>query len=93
MSGLAPPLVGSKWVLGEPARLARIVLHGKEGAQMMPPVGALNDEQIASTLTYIRRGWGHQAGAVNPGLITEVRGYTTGRNRPWTEQELSHVRQ
>ena len=93
VTGLAPPLVGSKWVLGEPARLARIVLHGKEGAQMMPPLGALNDEQIAAILTYVRRGWGHQAGAVNPGLITEVRGYTTGRNRPWTEQELSHVRQ
>jgi mono/diheme cytochrome c family protein len=93
MSGLAPPLVGSKWVLGQPARLARIVLHGKEGAQMMPPLNALSDDQIAAVLTYVRRAWGHQVTPVNPGLVTEVRGYTTGRNRPWTEQELSQVRQ
>lgn len=93
ISGQAPPLVGSKWVLGPPARLARIILHGKEGAQMMPPLNALTDDQIASVLTYVRRAWGHQGGPVNPALVTEVRGYTTGRNRPWTEQELSQVRQ
>ena len=42
---------------------ARILLGGKEGAiGLMPPLGgALNDEQIAAVLTYIRREWGHTA--------------------------------
>ena len=42
-------------------------MHGKEGATgLMPPVGgALDDEQIASVLTYVRREWGHTADPVD----------------------------
>ncbi len=66
---VAPPLVGSEFALG-PAEIAvRIVLNGKEGSTgLMPPLGsALSDEQIAATLTYIRREWGHTASAVDAG--------------------------
>lgn len=68
----------------------RILLGGKEGAiGLMPPLGAsLGDEQIASVLTYIRRAWGHTGSAVNPLDVSEVRGLTRGRTRPWSDAEL-----
>lgn len=90
--GVAPALAGSKWVLGSPGRLARIVLNGKEGAMMMPPV-QLSDERMAAVLTYVRRAWGHTASTVDLALIREVRGASTGRSRPWTDAELEAVTQ
>jgi mono/diheme cytochrome c family protein len=70
------------------------VLHGKEGAMLMPPFGAaLSDEQLAAVLTYLRRDWGHRASPIRPQEVREVRGYTAGRSRPWTEEELMQVRQ
>jgi hypothetical protein len=55
----------------------------------MPPLGSqLNDEQIASVLTYIRREWGHTASAVDPADVQEIRGLTKLRNKPWTDAEL-----
>lgn len=93
MPGLAKRLTGSSWVLGDPSRLIRIVLHGKEGEMLMPPFGAaLADEEMAAVLTYIRRAWDHQASPIAPGQVQEVRGYTTGRDRPWTDEELMQAR-
>ncbi|MDB4892415.1 MAG: dehydrogenase [Gemmatimonadetes bacterium] len=93
LAGVAKPLVGSPWVLGIPERLIRIVLHGKEGTMLMPPVGAtLNNDQIAAVLTYIRRSWGNNASAIEPTAVQEVRGATIGRNKPWTEEELQRIR-
>ncbi|MEO8624944.1 MAG: c-type cytochrome, partial [bacterium] len=92
LTGVAKPLVGSPWVLGAPDRLIRIVLHGKEGTMLMPPVGAnMSNDQIAAILTYIRRSWGNSATAVDAALVSEVRGLTTGRNKPWTEEELQRA--
>ena len=48
----------------------------------MPPLGgALNDEQIASVLTYIRREWGHTASPVAPDDVVEIRGLTKSRRQ------------
>jgi mono/diheme cytochrome c family protein len=94
LAGVAKPLVGSPWVLGLPVRLVRIVLHGKEGEMLMPPVGSsLTDDQLANVLTYVRRSWGNTASPIEPRDVSEVRAATTGRTRPWTEAELSRVRQ
>lgn len=82
------PLAGSRWVNGSEDALIRIVLHGKEGDGLMPPMRRLGDEEIASILTYIRRSWGNQASAVSPSEVREVRGRTASRGRPWTEEEL-----
>ena len=93
LAGVAKPLVGSPWVLGAPDRVIRIVLHGKEGTMLMPPVGgSMTDEQIASVLTYVRRSWGNSASAVDAALVREVRGLTTGRTKPWTDAELQRAR-
>jgi mono/diheme cytochrome c family protein len=74
----------------DPGAATRILLAGKEGAiGLMPPLGfALNDEQIASVLTYVRREWGHTASAVAPDDVREIRGLTKMRTRPWTDPEL-----
>jgi mono/diheme cytochrome c family protein len=90
---MAPPLLNSAFAVGDPAIAMRIVLAGKEGkVGLMPPLGAtLSDEQIASVLTYIRREWGHTASPVAPEDVREIRGMTAGRQRPWTEDELTKL--
>ena len=88
---VAPALVESRYAIGPDAtQPMRILLAGKEGPiGLMPPLGgALNDEQIASVLTYIRREWGNTGTAVAPDDVTEVRGLTKTRTKPWTDAEL-----
>jgi mono/diheme cytochrome c family protein/glucose/arabinose dehydrogenase len=90
LENVAPPLVGSALALGAPDLGIRVLLHGKEGTVgLMPPLGAtLTDEQIAGSLTFIRRSWGHTASAVDPAAVKKVRDATAGRTRPWTPVEL-----
>jgi mono/diheme cytochrome c family protein len=60
---------------------------------LMPPLGsALDDDQIAAVLTYVRREWGHTASAVSPDEVKEIRGLTRARTRPWTAAELPQGR-
>jgi len=86
--------VDSPYVKGDATSPIRILLGGKEGPiGLMPPLGgALNDEQIASVLTYIRREWGHTAPPVAPEDVQEVRGLTKTRTKPWTDAELQQGR-
>jgi mono/diheme cytochrome c family protein len=90
---VAPSLVGSSFALGPPAITARILLNGKEGTVgLMPPLGAaLDDEQIAAVLTYVRREWGHTASPVEPATVNATRPLTAGRTRPWTAEELLKI--
>jgi len=89
MERLAKPLRNSKWVLGDEELLARIALNGLKGELLMPPMGTLNDEQLAAILTYIRSAWGHSAPSVSPQTIARTRAASQGRNAPWTIDELS----
>lgn len=89
MAGLAPPLVGSRWVNGGMDALVRIVLTGKTSGEMtMPPLGALDDETIANILTYIRRAWGHRSDPVSATQVQWVRGQIENREEAWTDDEL-----
>jgi mono/diheme cytochrome c family protein len=55
----------------------------------MPPIGAsISDEDIAGVLTYIRREWGQTGAPVGPSAVAAVRAATSGRTRPWTNDEL-----
>lgn len=101
LDGLAPPLADSEWVDGSVERLARIALHGVRGpikvngrkfALDMPAWGALNDEHIASILTYIRREWGHTATPVDADTIKRIRASTADRGDAWTESELLKIK-
>jgi mono/diheme cytochrome c family protein len=90
---IAPALVGSRFALGPPAIVVRIMLHGKRGpANVMPALGSLmTDEQLAAVLTYIRREWGQTAPAINAAAVREIRSATTGRARPWNAEELEQI--
>jgi mono/diheme cytochrome c family protein len=101
--GKAPPLVGSPWATGPAERLARIALHGMRGPvrvgrrvyrMEMPPMGALDDNELADLLTYIRneQDWGHGAGAIDAETVARVRKATAARKEPWTADELLAVR-
>jgi mono/diheme cytochrome c family protein len=76
-----PPLVKTKWILGDKKALAKIVLNGLKGGEIeidgdnfhnpMPPQAALlTDQQIADVLTYVRNSFGNKASAV---LTTDVK--------------------
>jgi len=101
LDGVAPPLLDSQWVLGPPERTIRIVLHGVRGPIVvlnhwytgdMPGLGGLDDHQISSVLTYLRREWGHTASAVEPEDVAAVRAATAGRNDAWTQDELNLIK-
>lgn len=89
--GLAPALVGSRWLQQGDDTLARIVLHGKETPArgfVMPPWKSFDDAQLAAILTYVRREFGNQATVVTPEKIAAVRAATAAREKPWTDAEL-----
>jgi mono/diheme cytochrome c family protein/glucose/arabinose dehydrogenase len=97
LEGLAPPLAESEWVLGEPERIVKVVMHGLRGpikvkgmtySYDMPAAGFLTDEQIAGVLTYIRREWDHEASPVSVDLVKKIRTENKGRTDAWTEPEL-----
>ncbi|MBX3742651.1 MAG: c-type cytochrome [Akkermansiaceae bacterium] len=102
LEGLAPPLLDSEWVLGPAGRPIRIVLHGVRGPITvlgkvhtgdMPPMGAaLDDVQLASLLTYLRREWGHTATPVEPEEVTTVRKATANHTDAWSPEELMKIK-
>ena len=81
---LNPPLVKTKWVLGDKKLLAKIVLEGLKGGEIeidgddfhnpMPPMDKqLTDQQIADVLTYVRNSFGNKASAVTVAEVKAVR--------------------
>lgn len=79
-----PPLVKTKWILGDKKALAKIVLFGLKGGEIeidgddfhnpMPPLqGQLTDVQIADALTYVRNSFGNKASAVSPTDVKAAR--------------------
>lgn len=100
--GLAPPLVDSEWTTGSEQRLIRIVLHGlrdeitvkgQKWNLNMPAFGeAVDDQQIADVLTYVRREWGHTAEPVKAETVKVVRAATAGQEDSWTEAQLLRIK-
>jgi mono/diheme cytochrome c family protein len=70
--GMNPPLVKTDWVLGDSTRLINVILKGLKDTEIggdsysneMPSHDFLTDNQIAEVLTYIRKSFGNQAGAI-----------------------------
>jgi len=87
---VAPALVDSALALAPAEITSRILLNGKQGpVGLMPPIGStLDDEQIASVLTYIRREWGQTGDPVDAATVKATRAETASRTRPWTHDEL-----
>lgn len=102
LDGLAPPLQDSEWILGSHERPVRIVLQGVRGpiavlgrihtGDMPGFGGALDDEQISSILTYLRREWSHTAPPVDPEQVRAIRAATAGHTDAWSPEELNVFR-
>ena len=100
---MAPPLIGSEWVLGDEKRLALVILHGLEGSidvagkkydapeilPVMPSHSTMDDGAIRAVMTYIRNEWGNRAPAIPPRLVGRTRHTSQGRVQPWTPSELN----
>ena len=100
LQGQAPPLAGSPIATGPESRAIRVLLQGLQGPieregitydLQMPAAPFPDDEQIASLLTYIRRGFGNTADPVHPRTIARIRRETADRPTPWTEPELLDI--
>ena len=97
---MGPPLVGSEWVLEQPERFAKILLHGMQGPIMvkgkhykptaaMPGLGTvMNDQQLAEIMTYVGNSWGNSIGVVDRAVIAKARKATADRSGPYTPEEL-----
>lgn len=101
----APPLAGSEWVLAkDPARIARIVLHGLSGpisvkgkewgaGQMLAFKDVLSDEDIAAVLCYVRNAWGNKAPLVKADEVKKARTETADYSGYMTVPELMKVKE
>lgn len=96
--GVFPPIIGADRVLGPPAGLVLILLHGINGPLTVNGVlynGAMpawadvmTDAEIAAVATFIRQWETNQAPPVSPELVGGLRAASSTRTTPWTEPEL-----
>ena len=71
--GMNPPLGKTDWVLGDSTRLINVILKGLKNAEIngdtysneMPSHDFLTDKQISEVLTYVRKSFGNNAGAIS----------------------------
>jgi mono/diheme cytochrome c family protein len=79
-----PPLVKTKWVLGDKKALTKIVLKGLQGGEIeidgdkfhnpMPPLETvLTDQEIADVLTYVRNSFSNKASLVTVAEVKALR--------------------
>jgi mono/diheme cytochrome c family protein len=85
VQGMNPPLVKTKWVLGDKTSLVQVVLKGMTGEvdingdtyhNVMAPHSDLTDQQIADVLTYVRNNFGNKASVVTAGEVKAIRAKT-----------------
>jgi mono/diheme cytochrome c family protein len=85
VDGMNPPLVKTKFVLGDKPTLVKIVLNGMTGIEVegedyhgvMAPHSDLTDQQIADVLTYVRNSFGNKAKAVTAAEVKAIRATNT----------------
>jgi mono/diheme cytochrome c family protein len=82
VQNMNPPLVKTKFILGDKYQLIQIVLNGMSGEteingdiyhNVMAPHRDLSDQQIADVLTYIRNNFGNKASLITPVMVKTVR--------------------
>lgn len=84
VQNMNPPLVKTTYVLGDKAKIIKIVLNGfsekveingDNYTNVMPPLGAtLSDDEIAHVLTYVRNSFGNKASLVTTAEVKKTRG-------------------
>jgi len=79
---LNPPLIKTKWVLGDKPTLIGVILKGMEEEievdgeiyqNTMPEHNFLTDLQIADVLTYVRNSFTNKASAITPAEVKTER--------------------
>ena len=80
---LNPPLKNADYAMGDKAPLItlllkgssdeQIVVNGQTYSNVMPSFRALDDDQIANVLTYVRNNFENKASAVQPSEVKEIR--------------------
>ena len=98
LPGAFPPLAGSEWLNGRADVPIAIVLKGlqgeisvkgvKYGGAMMGWESALNDADLAATLTYARSQWGNRGTPVTAAQVRAVRARFASRTTAWSAAEL-----
>jgi len=95
-----PPLVSTRWVLGNVDRLIKLTMNGLHGpievlgknypgqVPMMPYGMMLKDDQIASVLTYVRNSFGNTASVVKAEDVARVREEIKDKKGFYSPQEL-----
>lgn len=86
---MAPSLVASEIVLGEPDRMALVILKGifreptSEYVGMMAALeSAYDDKQLAAVMTYVRNSFGNQGSEVSPEMAAAAREKYQGVSAP-----------
>jgi mono/diheme cytochrome c family protein len=82
VGGMNPPLIKTRWVLGDRTPLIQVLLKGMTGqmdingdayGNVMAPQSNLTDQQIADVLTYVRNSFGNKATAVTVAQVKAAR--------------------
>ena len=69
--GAFPALAGSKFVTGDHAEVATVLLKGRGG---MPDFSEnISDADMAAILTYVRSSWGNKADALTEAEVLKLR--------------------
>ena len=100
---LAPSLVDSKRVHGDPGQLIPLFFHGLMGpiegktyqAGYMAPAktfGIEREDRLADLLTYLRYAWGKEGTLVDKNAVSGIRRKHDKRTTPWTDEELKKLR-
>ena len=95
---MAPSLVGSKVVMGDPSVLALVILKGikKEGTEymgMMAPLEAAypDDQKLADVMSYVRQSFGNEAGAVSAEDAAKFRVKWADIKEPVTRAKIAEL--
>jgi mono/diheme cytochrome c family protein len=79
---MIPPLIKTSYVLGDKTTFIKIILNGMSGeikvngemySNEMPSQAFLQDEDIASVITYVRNSFGNKASAVTADEVKKTR--------------------
>ncbi len=76
-----PPLAGSDFLNADVNRAIGVVLHGKTGEitvngnkfNSAMPAQTLNDDEVASVLSYVYASWGNKKQDITPEMVAAIR--------------------
>jgi mono/diheme cytochrome c family protein len=100
---LAPSLVDSQRVHGDPEKLIPLFFHGMMGpiegknysAGYMAPAkvfGIEREDRLAELISYIRYAWGKEGDCVEKNLVSQIKRKHQARTTPWTDEELKSLK-